>query len=81
MELYYKLDDRPPLAKCLILGLQHLLSALPGIIGAPLVIASVLGFSVQETIILVNASLLMSGLGSIVQATGMGRYNMGQSYR
>ncbi len=77
MELYYKLDDRPPLAKCLILGLQHLLSALPGIIGAPLVIASVLGFSVQETIILVNASLLMSGLGSIVQATGMGRYNLG----
>lgn len=77
MELYYKLDDRPPLAKCLILGLQHLLSALPGIIGAPLVIASVLGFSVEETIVLVNASLLMSGLGSIVQATGMGRYNLG----
>ena len=77
MDLYYQLDDRPPTGKCLVLGLQHLLSALPGIIGAPLVVASVLGFSVEETVILVNASLLMSGLGSIIQAVGCGRFNLG----
>ena len=77
MDLYYQLNDRPPLAKCLILGLQHLLAALPGIIGAPLVIASVLGFSIQETVILVNASLLMSGIGSIIQASGLGPYPLG----
>ena len=77
MELYYKLNDRPPLGKRFLLGLQHLLSALPGIIGAPLVIASVLGFSVQETIILVNASLLMSGIGSIVQGLGLGSLPLG----
>ena len=77
MELYYKLDDRPPLLKSLILGFQHLLSALPGIIGAPLVVASVLGFSIQETVILVNASMLMSGVGSMVQGLGFTPLKMG----
>ena len=77
MELYYKLDDRPPLAKSLILGFQHLLSALPGIIGAPLVVASVLGFSIQETVILVNASMLMSGVGSIIQGLGITQLKLG----
>ncbi len=77
MEFYYKLNDRPPLGKSLLLGLQHLLSALPGIIGAPLVIASVLGFTTEETVILVNASLLMSGIGSIIQALGAGPLKLG----
>ena len=77
MELYYKLDDRPPLVKSLILGLQHLLSALPGIIGAPLVVASVLGFSIQETVILVNASMLMSGVGSMIQGLGFAPLKLG----
>ncbi|PJE77952.1 Uric acid permease PucK [invertebrate metagenome] len=77
MDLYYKLNDKPPLTACLVLGLQHLLAALPGIIGAPLVIASVLKFSVAETIILINASLLMSGLGSIIQSRGIRSLNIG----
>ncbi|MCW7551170.1 purine permease [Endozoicomonas gorgoniicola] len=77
MELYYKLDDRPPLVKSFILGFQHLLSALPGIIGAPLVVASALGFSIQETVILVNASMLMSGIGSMIQGLGFAPLKLG----
>lgn len=64
MDLYYQLNDRPPLAKCLILGLQHLLAALPGIIDALLVIAA--------GGILVTAGLLPK-LGALIASSSFRR--------
>lgn len=51
---------------------QHLLAALGSIIAVPLVIGNVLKLPTADTVTLVNAALLVSGLATIVQCRGLG---------
>ena len=70
--LRYPVDSKPPFGLTLLLALQHLLAALGGIIAVPLVIGNVLKLPMPDTIVLVNAALLVSGIVTIIQCRGIG---------
>ncbi|MEM7051423.1 MAG: nucleobase:cation symporter-2 family protein [Acidobacteriota bacterium] len=70
--LNYDLDDRPPLAEALPLGLQHLVAMLLGNITPPLLIAGALGVSAADRALLIQLVLFMAGLATLVQAYPLG---------
>ncbi|AWX14438.1 purine permease [Mergibacter septicus] len=72
LKLLYTVEDKPPFGLMLLLAFQHLLAALGGIIAVPLVIGNVLHLPVPDTITLVNAALLISGVVTLVQCLGIG---------
>ncbi|AOF52424.1 purine permease [Rodentibacter caecimuris] len=71
-QLLYSVEDKPPFGLSLLLAAQHLLAALGGIIAVPLVIGNVLKLSTEDTITLVNAALLISGVVTVIQCQGLG---------
>lgn len=71
-KLLYPVDSKPPFGLTLLLAAQHLLAALGGIIAVPLVLGNVLQLPTSETIVLVNAALLVSGIVTIIQCQGIG---------
>ena len=71
-QLLYSVEDKPPFSLSLLLAAQHLLAALGGIIAVPLVIGNVLKLPTADTITLVNAALLISGVVTIIQCKGLG---------
>lgn len=70
--LLYNVEDKPPFGLSLLLAAQHLLAALGGIIAVPLVIGNVLKLPAPDTITLVNAALLVSGIVTVIQCRGLG---------
>lgn len=70
--LLYGIDDKPPFAMSLVLALQHILAAFAGIIAVPLVVCAVLNFSVEQTSIMVSATIFASGITTILQSRGVG---------
>ncbi|SUB58902.1 Putative purine permease ygfU [Phocoenobacter uteri] len=72
-KLSYTIEDHPPFALSLLLAIQHLLAAIGGIIAVPLVIGNVLKLPTEDTIVLVNAALLVSGIVTIIQCRGIGK--------
>lgn len=71
-KLLYPVDSKPPFGLTLLLAAQHLLAALGGIIAVPLVLGNVLQLPTPDTIVLVNAALLVSGIVTIIQCQGIG---------
>ena len=71
--LTYEVDDNPSLPKKILFGLQHIFAAFSGIVVVPLVIAGTLGFDSAMTTALISASILASGIATIVQARGIGK--------
>ncbi len=72
IELTYCVDDNPTLVKKILFGLQHIFAAFGGIVVVPLVIASALGFDAKITTTLISATILASGIATIIQARGFG---------
>lgn len=73
VNLIYGVDDDLNLPKKVLFGLQHIFAAFGGIIVVPLVIATSLGFNSKVTTTLISASILGSGLATIIQAKGVGK--------
>lgn len=73
VNLIYGVDDDLDLPKKVLFGLQHIFAAFGGIIVVPLVIATSLGFDSKVTTPLISASILGSGLATIIQAKGVGK--------
>ncbi|HFE9683238.1 TPA: uracil-xanthine permease family protein [Clostridium perfringens] len=73
VNLIYGVDDDLDLPKKVLFGLQHIFAAFGGIIVVPLVIATSLGFDSKVTTSLISASILGSGLATIIQAKGVGK--------
>lgn len=73
IKLVYGVDDNPSISKKIIFGIQHIFAAFGGIIVVPLVIASALGLDVKTTTALISATILASGLATIIQARGVGK--------
>lgn len=71
-EMLYKIEDRPPLGVSIVLALQHILAAFAGIIAVPLVVAGAIGLSVEDTSIMVSATIFVAGLTTILQSRGLG---------
>ncbi|GME66902.1 unnamed protein product [[Candida] boidinii] len=66
---FFGIDADMPLCLGIILGLQHSLSMLAGVITPPLIISSTASFDTETTQYLVSASLIMSGILSSIQIT------------
>lgn len=72
MELFYNVEDKPPVATSILLAAQHLLAALGAIIAVPLVVGGVLGLPTEDMVVLINAAMLVSGVVTIIQCKGVG---------
>ena len=66
-ELIYKLDDNPSAKESFFAALQHLLASFIGIITPTLIIGGVLGLG-SEIPYLISMALMVSGVGTIIQA-------------
>ncbi|PGH09237.1 purine permease [Polytolypa hystricis UAMH7299] len=68
---FFGLNDRMPVVLALILGLQHSLAMLAGVITPPIILTSAGGgnFDTDMSQYLVSASLIVSGILSAVQIT------------
>lgn len=70
--LQYELNDYPGALKSGLLGLQHVLVMFTAMIGMPLILANILDLSPELTTSMVLAVMLGCGVGTIVQALGIG---------
>lgn len=68
----YDIEDRPPWAARVPLGIQHLVAMLLGNITPPLLIAGGLGLATGETAFLLQMALVMAGAATLVQAHPIG---------
>lgn len=76
-ELIFGLEDNPPPATAAFAGLQHLLAIFGGILTAPLIIASGMGLSAEDTNYLVTSALLISGVATFIQVKRFGPIGSG----
>jgi len=66
--IIYDIDDRPPPATALTLGLQHVLAMFLSNIAVPLIIASLIGMAAGDRPQLIQIALIMAGVATIIQA-------------
>lgn len=76
-EPVYGVDDKPPLLESLALGLQHVSAMFVGNIAVPVIIASVLNFSIGETTFLIQCALFAAGLATFMQISRIGPVGSG----
>ncbi len=72
MKLLYKLDETPPYGVTFFLALQHMLASIGGILTVPLIVGGSIGLPPNEIVFLISASLLVSGVVTMVQCFGIG---------
>lgn len=75
-ELLYGLNDRPPLPATLLAAVQHMLASFIGIITPTLIIGGVLGLG-SEVPYLISMALIVSGVGTFIQARRVGPIGSG----
>ena len=75
-ELLYGLDDKPRIGPTLLAALQHVLASFVGIITPTLIIGGVLGLG-SEIPYLISMALLVSGVGTFIQAKTFGPIGSG----
>ncbi|GMG19991.1 unnamed protein product [Ambrosiozyma monospora] len=66
---FFGLDDELPILLGLILGLQHALSLIAGLSTPPILLSNFINLDQELTQYLVSASLIISGLLSLIQIT------------
>ncbi|WMJ79742.1 nucleobase:cation symporter-2 family protein [Clostridium sp. MB40-C1] len=72
-ELRYKLDEKPPFPKAMILSFQTILTTFGGIVAVPLIVAEALGLPFSEITFWISCALLVSGIVTVIQAHGLGK--------
>src|SRR5258708_8442831 len=72
--LLYRLRDRLPIQRALVVPLQHFLALLFGVIGVPLWVANELNLPLSDPAYLISMGLFASGLGTFIQVRGLGRF-------
>lgn len=70
--LTYGVDDRPPLRTAVPLGLQHVMVMMASNVTIPVVLASAIGATPEDTAFLVQVALLVAGISTLVQTLGIG---------
>ena len=69
--LLFKIEDKPKMMTRIILGFQNIFAAFGGIIAVPLVICSALGLDAKISTQVLSATILASGLATIIQSRGL----------
>ena len=67
----HAVDEMLPLGKLFTLGAQHMLAAYAGIIAPPFIIGTALHLPLSDLIFLISASLLASGVTTLLQTLGI----------
>ncbi len=75
--LLFGLNEKPPFLIAILTGFQHFIGMFVSIITAPLIICLGLGLPVEEINLIISASLLVSGIGTIIQVLGIGPLGSG----
>jgi len=75
-DLLYGLDDKPPVPAAILAALQHMLASFVGIITPTLIIGGVLGLG-AEIPYLISMALIVSGVGTFIQAKKIGPIGSG----
>ena len=73
-ELLFQPRGIPPLGTSLSLALQHLVAMIVGCVTPPIIIAGAIGLSQEEQVLLIQASLVMSAVSTLLQLFPIGRY-------
>lgn len=68
----YGLDERPRLRTAIPLGLQHVMVMMASNVTIPIILATAIGSSAQDTAFLVQMALLVAGIATLVQTMGIG---------
>ncbi|ELY87572.1 uracil-xanthine permease [Natrialba hulunbeirensis JCM 10989] len=72
IELEYGLDEKPPMAKSILLGLQHVAVMIVPATAVAYIVAGNVGLDGADTAYIVQMVLLFSGLATIIQAYTIG---------
>lgn len=64
-------DERLPLGRTLLYGLQHILTMYGGVVSVPLIVGGAAGMSTAEVGLLVASALFVSGAATMLQAWGI----------
>jgi xanthine permease XanP len=75
-DLLYGLDDKPPVPAAIFAAFQHVLASFVGIITPTLIIGGVLGLG-AEIPYLISMALIVSGVGTFIQAKKIGPVGSG----
>ncbi len=62
----------PPLREAIPLGIQHVLAMFAGNVTVPIIIAAAAGLGTGDTVLLIQAALLASGIATLIQCVGFG---------
>ncbi len=75
-DILYELNDKPPFIQSLTAAFQHVLASFVGIVTPTLIIGSTLGLT-HHIPYLISMALMISGVGTFVQAKRFGRIGCG----
>jgi xanthine permease XanP len=75
-DLIYAVDDKPSAIESFFAGLQHVLASFVGIITPTLIIGGILGLG-NDIPYLISMSLIVSGVGTFIQARRIGAIGAG----
>lgn len=75
--IFYGLEDRVPLGTAILVGAQHVIAMVVGTITPPLLLASTLKFSPEDTAYFISIALLASAFGAFLQCRRRGPVGSG----
>ena len=70
--LLFQFHGRPPLGASVSLALQHLVAMIVGCVTPPIIIAGAIGLSQTDRVLLIQASLVMSAVSTLLQLFPVG---------
>ena len=73
-ELLFQFHGTPPIGTSISLALQHVVAMIVGCVTPPLIIAGAVGLSQSDQVLLIQASLVMSAICTLVQLFPISRY-------
>ena len=71
--LLFQFHGTPPIGTSISLALQHLVAMIVGCVTPPIMIAGAIGLSQADRVLLIQASLVMSAVSTLLQLFPMGR--------
>ena len=72
-EALFQLDGIPPVGPSVSLALQHLVAMIVGCVTPPLIIANVIGLPQAERVLLIQSSLVVSAVATLLQLYPIGK--------
>lgn len=69
-------DERFPMPRMIVLGLQHVCVMISGSVAVPFIIGSALGLSPRDISMLISAGLLTCGIATVIQSVGIWKFGI-----